>query len=536
MTGSSCDYEFENGQRCQRIKDDGDHYCIFHSFNCNSEEEIKRFWWRLKRLELKGDGDWRGFRFPSVNLENVTCKTSVTLTKAAFEGQVSLKQCKFEKAVVASQIFSQSSFELSGCEFSESLNVSNSSFPNVFNLSSVRISKELTATNCTFKGDFFATGKIKGLANFAYSSFAKKAEFKAMKSITVSFNSPIRIRSRVGNVNVRLSRPDASLVSRFKDWLVNLRGKLIYQCELLHRLVREWVQDSWYNLKFLGRKYYQLVRERFPHERKDVERHVLFEGGANLTYVEFSEPEKVLFKGVNLRETSFVGAELKGVSFIGSYWYQNKLKRSGIADEISYFSVKNYYDKKELLPGLESTYRDIRFSLEENKDFGMANHFFIGEMDAKRRQLPFFKRKLFSIPALYKLVSNYGTNPLRCSILFFVAVFCHALLVSYFAESSFYSNIELLVNSVFNINFEKPSVWWGGVIESAMSTVNNADSLKSITYSIQTMTLQKDKVALLTPDLMKLSSISFTNTVFTIIGPILVGLLALTVRTRIKRN
>jgi|TARA_R110002153_G_scaffold234091_8_gene387529 hypothetical protein len=40
-----------------------------------------------------------------------------------------------------------------------------------------------------------------------------------------------------------------------------------------------------------------------------------------------------------------------------------------------------------MLPGIENTYRNIRYSLEENKDFGLANDFFVGEMEAKRRQL-----------------------------------------------------------------------------------------------------------------------------------------------------
>ncbi|MFT5716589.1 MAG: hypothetical protein ACI9T7_000766, partial [Oleiphilaceae bacterium] len=60
--------------------------------------------------------------------------------------------------------------------------------------------------------------------------------------------------------------------------------------------------------------------------------------------------------------------------------------------------------------------------------------------------------------------------------------------------------------------------------------------MDSFTYSIQTMTLQREKVELLSPESLKKSSVWFVNAIFTLIGPLLVGLLALTVRARIKRN
>ena len=47
-----------------------------------------------------------------------------------------------------------------------------------------------------------------------------------------------------------------------------------------------------------------------------------------------------------------------------------------------------------MLPGIENTYRNIRYSLEENKDFGLANDFFVGEMEAKRRQLKWWRLRI----------------------------------------------------------------------------------------------------------------------------------------------
>ena len=203
-------------------------------------------------------------------------------------------------------------------------------------------------------------------------------------------------------------------------------------------------------------------RERMPHKRTGVTSYYLFEGQASLDEMTFAEPKEVVFKGVNLQDATFRGTDLRGVTFIGNNWYQPELKRHGLIEDLRLRGINNYYDKKDPLPDLENSYRNIRFSLEANKDFSLANDFFIGEMDAKRNQLPWLKRQLFSVLALYRLISNYGTSPIRCSALWFlIVVVCHSLTISYLGNAELYlpwSGKEFRRYRLFS---ERPATWLG---------------------------------------------------------------------------
>lgn len=276
-------------------------------------------------------------------------------------------------------------------------------------------------------------------------------------------------------------------------------------------------------------------RERIPHKRTGVTSYYLFEGQVSLDEMTFSEPKEVVFKGVNLQSATFRGTDLRGVTFIGNNWYQPELKRNGLIEDLRLRGINNYYDKKDPLPDLENIYRNIRFSLEANKDFSLANDFFIGEMDAKRNQLPILKRQLFSVLALYRLISNYGTSPIRCSALFLALVVCHTLTISYLGNAEFISFIKSFGNIGYFSTIWLPG-WFSQVREQLIVFVEDDCLMDLITYSIKTMTLQKDKGTLLVSCLEINSGVAFANTVFAILGPVLLGLIALTVRARIKRN
>ena len=94
-----CSYNHGNGETCKHPAEEKAlneaELCLFHQ-TIRQGDAQKRFWWRLKRLDLKGDGDWRGFNFPiTKELENVVCKTSLRLQNASLYG-VKIKQGVFE--------------------------------------------------------------------------------------------------------------------------------------------------------------------------------------------------------------------------------------------------------------------------------------------------------------------------------------------------------------------------------------------------------------------------------------------------------
>lgn len=274
-------------------------------------------------------------------------------------------------------------------------------------------------------------------------------------------------------------------------------------------------------------------RRRFPHKREDVKVFHLFYGEANFSDITFSEPKKVLYRGVNLENSSFRGTDLRGVTFIGNNWYQVRLQRNGLKDEIKFLDTTEYYSRRELLPGLESTYRNIRFSLEENKDFELANDFFIGEMNAKRRQMHWWKRWFFSILAIYRMISNYGTSPSRVALVLFLTLLSHMVLIAYIAETPLYTSVNEVVSSD---NSKTIFHDWQYEISEKIFDKLAYEIINSITYSIQTLTLQKERVELIDAKETIEANLAFVNTLYKLLGPIIIALFALTIRNRIKRN
>ena len=64
----------------------------------------------------------------------------------------------------------------------------------------------------------------------------------------------------------------------------------------------------------------------------------------------------------------------------------------------------------------------------------------------------------------------------------------------------------------------------------------NLEGIRGVlTYSIQTLTLQKDKLEIF-DNLPKNSAVYLINTLYAVIGPIIIALFAVSIRTRIKRN
>jgi uncharacterized protein YjbI with pentapeptide repeats len=532
---NSCHYKFEDGQGCQKKTDKGDDYCIFHNDYPATNEEIKRFWWRLKRLMLKDDGDWRGFNFPSINLESITCPVSVTATCASFQ-DIKLTQVDFEKGVDISKSHMTGTVELQRCNFTEKLSLKEITFPNSFSFGAVVVEQGFFADNAVFDDDFKVSGTFKNIANFSNCHFNKKAEFVQTKNISVSGSVTLTSSFASGNAVISLSGGTLTKTERVVQFMNRLMNRVKSSLKKFINWMRKQSTKYWKALIQWIRKEFISYRLRLPHKRAGVTKYVLFDEKAILDNMTFSKPKSVLFKGVDLRNATFGGTDLRGVTFIGNDWYQPKLKRNGLKEELRYFELKNYYDQKEWLPNIENTCRNIRFSLEEFKDFGLANDFFVGEMEARRRQLIWYKRWLFSVLTVYKIISHYGTSSIRCGLVFLLAVMCHGFIISYLVNPSAYAALGTSLVSVTDFSLEGITQWFCVVSVKFSSFLANGRFMDFFTYSLQTMTLQKDKVALLSSEELKLSSISFVNTMFTIIGPILVGLLALTVRTRIKRN
>jgi hypothetical protein len=136
----------------------------------------------------------------------------------------------------------------------------------------------------------------------------------------------------------------------------------------------------------------------------------MFEGEGQFQGVIFLKPDQILFSEVDLSRVHFRGTNLRGVRFLGVKWWQPIFNRNGLYDEVF---IKRSVDgpfRHVSLPVLEETCRNARVALEENRSFNTASDFYIAEMEAVREQQGFCRRHLFSVTALYRSVSRYGTS------------------------------------------------------------------------------------------------------------------------------
>lgn len=124
-------------------------------------------------------------------------------------------------------------------------------------------------------------------------------------------------------------------------------------------------------------------------------------------HVTFDNAEKVHFNYVDLSNTSFVGTDVS---------------RVGIGEKVEWKAKKSFDESiadKDLVPyeTVATVYRRLRQNLESKLRHTEAGHFFIAEMDVKRknvkiknRVLKWLRTNIFSALAWYKYFSNYGES------------------------------------------------------------------------------------------------------------------------------
>ncbi len=526
MTIPDCKYKHKDGGQCSRQSRISG-FCGFHTPRGTlGSYSDQRYFLHLKVLLEKQDGDWRGFKFPiRLALNDFLVPISIDVSDAEIYG-LSMEKAKFEGGICANNISVDSDLLIQRTEIIGNLLCEGSTFSENCHLSSLIVTGLLNFCNCKFKKSFKVTGKI-GKANFNGSGFDQEAKFTATRTIELRTEAGLSITFGGGakatlTVNKNLTKSQKIAIF-FRTQYQFLKSYIRVAFSTAKKIIIKWCRDRWRNLKNL--------RRRLPHEREGVTVYPLFDGEAQFENVVFENPKKVLFQGVDLRLVTFGRTDVRDVSFVGNNWRQIELKRSGLFEDVKQRKVSNYYDKRDMLPSLENSYRNIRISLENTKDFSGANDFFIGEMEAQRKQLPFTKRILFSVNALYSIVSRYGTSPLRCFIWFLAFAGLHSFLISPYTDFQFGSSFLELNHILFAAPLENHKFDFDGLYASAEFLLG--ECFEIYTYSLQSMTLQKQKLDILTTSNVPLSLI---NLFFSVVGPILAALFALTVRTKIKRH
>lgn len=410
----TCSYVDSAGTRCARDPHPTgfNHRCVFHTARdsrfATSAQDYKA---QLMGLINAKDGLWRGFIFPGeIQLINQEMEMDVDARESSFKG-LSLIGVKFKGFAD----FSNSTFDgdvvIDGGTFDSVANFHDCDFLGTFRTSAI-CERDGCFNGCKFAGPASFAGQIKGNALFTGADFRSSVSFIGSPHITVW------LRKFTSEPVAWLSFLHTSTLDALTHWIPELKG---------------------------------YVFKKTSPTAKDIPANPLFGRDFEFVDVNIEKPQFSRFRSVDLARASFIGTDLRGVRFYDVYWASIGLSpRAGVHDEVRMIEGN--------LRGIswntvESVYRNIRLSLERQHDYMTANDFYVGEMEARRKQRPPLARNLLSVEFIYKFASNYGISPVRAALVLLLIVVIHSLLTC-----------RLLVEPVTNI-----STAYGGSMFEAVS-------------------------------------------------------------------
>jgi uncharacterized protein YjbI with pentapeptide repeats len=497
LVPQTCTFRTPDGKACSRLVRGPDPYCSLH-YGCNhklTEElpENPHFANDFLTAVQANEGDWRGFVFPpgirlpkeipfavdargsrlsSFEQDQVTFKAPADFSDAIFKGGLTLKGVIFEDVVTFDR-----------CRFEGPVDVLN-----------VQCKKAASFYRADFAGRTILRANFRASVNFNEAVFRDGVVFAGWRIVTARLSSALALSSTqservVGRrptlgeqIRVRVAQAGNSisrLGKRLQKMLVEVAGR-----------IRGRVSG---------------LRHRFAKTDSDAQVFKMFEAEGQLQGVVFFKPDQTLFSQVDLSKVFFRGTNLRGVRFLGVTWWQSTFGRNGLYDEVFIRMSKDGPFRHLSLPVLEETCRNARVALEENRSFNVASDFYVAEMEAARSQQKFWERHVFSVTALYRSVSRYGTSVGTALWMLFLIYFLHM---------------------ISTVALESPK---GTVLE--MQHISEA-AVRSLKVLLLQATVQATE--------SRVASISSTQTwldlVFRLLGPIQLAMVALAFRSRIKRH
>ena len=496
-------------------------FCAFHTkLDSKGRVSDRRFLALIRRLINNNHTDFRGFIFPrKFCVRDFTIPWSIDVSYASFH-VLSIERLAFEAEVKCVNAEFSQPVIINNCRFSRA-SFTRSIFQDATEIRNAFVSNELNLDYCKFMGRFEISGSIEGNAVFSNSFFNARTIFSMQRIHSVSGSAVLTVAASAmatsgigGNRSVwqKIIENFYYFFHLIKSTYARVTNKTISTLNKLRVKTKRFIVENYKN-----------VRNRFAYKQDGVYEKHLFTGSANLSYIIFEKPKLVLFRSVDLRRCSFEATDLRGVHFLDCDWFQPELGRNGINAEHANDS-SDFHARRLFLPRIESTCRNIRHALEENKDYILANDFFVGEMEAKRKQLGFFKRTIFSVLAWYKAISEYGTSPGLCFRFIMYTAIIHSLILYYFADG--------IKHAGFHGSNKVDFLLLASAVKYELDVY-----FDFFIYSLQTMTLQRDKIFDLASVFNDVPGfVRVLNFSVSILGPFLGVLLGLCIRTKIKRS
>ena len=393
-TTSKCRYVTPENDKCLRPTWEGvsNHDCVFH---CKSSKPI--FIEKLREEINKNNGDWKGFYFPKdLDFREVLGDNSRT----EINFPVDARWSNFNYAKIEQITFKEA------CDFSEIKFTGDTQFKNCIFEGSTKFE------SCIFENKTeFLNVVFKGAASFAKSEFYERTVLRVCFTETANLNDSI-FKDTV----------------RFEGW-DNITIHLSESVSVFDSVGNSSTSNSNLSIKERAKQFLQSqsysIKNKLSAKRYGVEEMSVFQKEGLLENVIFYKPDQIVFNRVNMSHVYVKGTNFRGSRFLAVNWYQSKLGRDGLYDELIIRDSADPHFRQKNFSILEDSYRNIRAALEENLRYSAAADFYVGEMEARRSQLNLLERYFFSIPAWYQAVSNYGTNVLRAFkfLIYFLALY-----------------------------------------------------------------------------------------------------------------
>ena len=483
MTELACSYTHVDGTKCNRTLFTSDHVtktCLFHQ-PIDSMRKSEQFEKEFNQLVQEKDGNWEGFIFPE--------DFKINYSSIAFS--INCRNAVFQDILIVKTVF-QESVDFSGIVFEGSL---------LFD-SATKFQKNITFHNARFIGKTMFRCLFKGSVNFNSTIFSDSAIFSGTQHCNLNIGCDTVFLNSSISGNVVKSYP-ADITSW--EIIKILHEKLILRINHYFKSIKNFIITT---VTFTFEKVKTKIFPENPYEIRRV-----FNNEVHFQSVEFEKPDRVKFQMVDLSRAHITMTMFRGVSFVDVVW--NKYhSRKIIYDEVVINESTDKNFKKNRLPHLAEAYRNLRVTLEDNKDYSTASDFYIGEMEAARTQKSFLGKYLFSIEAWYNYLSKYGTSPLRAIFILSTLILCHSFITWLIIPHGSF----VLQQMRYCINSSE-----------LMYLINTICGL--LHNSLKVITIQKFE-----PFISYSAGLNLLNTIFRVLGPIQIALIVLALRGKVKRH
>lgn len=494
---STCAYVNNENMRCARNVIQAESYCSLH-LGCNKDSEPQdniNFQKDFDAEILAENGDWRGFVFPSktqfpkeiaFQVKAYQCKfNELNLDRMVFKSPVDFTGSSFYKNTLLRAVIFEDVVDFTDCRFRGQLETLN-----------VQCNKSASFNHADFEGRTTLRINFHGSANINQAIFRDGVIFSGWRNINMRLASALGSATCIGIASI-MTNEKPNICQFVLAKIIDIRIRIIKYLQQIWLYIKQTVTA----ITTRAKKLYNELVHKFSKFSEDTEIYNMFEIEGQLQDVVFLKPDQTVFNQVDLSKVYFRGTNLRGIRFLGVKWWQPKLKRNGLYDELFIRLSKDGPFRYQYLPVLEETCRNARVALEENKCYNMASDFYVGEMEAARAQLGLLRRHLFSVNELYRFASFYGTSvgtALKVLIWFFLL----------------HSSLTLLIQN------------------STISGLSLGDIHQSALRSFQVLLQQNPE----SQSGISFNSQRWLDSVFRVLGLIQIAMVAIAFRARIKRH